>query len=157
MIYLPHVASFGEALDGKDYTTPYSGHNHFASEFGYHKVAILNADARVAVDANNSLDVTQLTLAKYEKYLEMKQTGHVASPEDLTEQEVKAFDTYFVKAIANLYTANWESLQIINLREKLFNDEKIKFNNDEHLAEYTRICGLLKASVEEAIAEENAE
>lgn len=153
--FLENSADF--ALDGVDFATPYSGHKHFASEFGYHKVAILNADARVVVDAANSLDYKTLTLAKYEKYLEMKETNHVASEGDLTEQEVKAFDTYFVPALAKIYTSNWESLQIINLRKELFNDEKIKFANKDYLTEYARISNLLEASINEALAEEAAE
>ena len=40
---------------------------------------------------------------------------------------------------------------------ELFNDKQIVFANEAHLTEYVRICNLLKASVEEAIAEENAE
>lgn len=154
-LFLEESADF--ALDGKDFTTPYSDHAHFPTVYGYHKVAVLNADARITVDGKESTDLTQLTLAKYEKYLEMKQTGYVKSDDDLSEAEVKAFDTYFAPAITNLYTSNWESLQIITLREKLFNDKQIVFANEAHLTEYVRICNLLKASVEEAIAEENAE
>lgn len=156
-IYLFLEASQDFALDGVDYTTPYSGHNAFVTQYGYHKVAILNADARVVVDANNSLDVNLLTLAKYEKYLEMKQTDYVKTENDLSEQEVKAFETYFIPALNNLYTSNWETLKVIELREKLFNDNLVKFANAEHTAEYVRVSGLVKDSILEAIEEEKAE
>ena len=118
----------------------------FATQYGFHRVTLINANERVYVNKDKSLDLNQLTIEMYKKYLE-----DTASYDETT---TKAITTYLDPAMNNVYTENESSLFQLALCEQLVADKEIEFKDSNLLAKYTQYEASYRAYIEALIADE---
>lgn len=118
----------------------------FATQYGFHRVTLIDANERIYVDKDKSLDLNKLTIEMYKNYLE-----DTAAYDETT---TKAITTYLDPAMNNVYTENESSLFQLALCEDLIKGQKIKFNDNSLLTKYTSYESLYRAYIEALIADE---
>ena len=118
----------------------------FATQYGYHRVTVINALERVYVNKDKGLDLKTLTIEMYKKYLE--------DTKAYDDTVTKAITTYLDPAMNAVYTENEASIFQLELCEQLIKNQQIEFKDSSILTKYTKYEANYRAYIEKIIADE---
>ncbi len=163
--------------DGKEFDAPYQVAGSFPTVYGYHKIAIVKAEARTYAETDPDMSLGYealrdqqlglLTENVYKLYLEMKEDTFEDEKEEilkelgfdadyeLDDQLKKAIEAYYVPAVEKLEGENRMDLEFSNIRETAVKEGLYVFTNNADKEYYLHVEALVRADLQRQIAKEN--
>lgn len=160
---------------GTTFDTPFQVEGSFPTVYGYHKIAISATKDRVYAtkDPDKTLGYEELrdsqlallTENVYKLYLEMQEKTFEDEKEEilkelgfeadykLTDELIKAIETYYVKAVENLENENKVDLGFTFIRETAVNNGLYVFTNPADKEYYLEIEAIVRADLQKTIAD----